>query len=309
MASLELDLLRTFAAVADTGSFTAASGVVARTQSAVSMQIRRLEDIVGRRVFERSSRALALTADGELLLDYARRMLALNDESLQRLARPPVTGHIRLGVTEYFVPNELPHLLARFAGLHPGIRLEVRMGLSRELREDPAAGRLDAALVRLDESAHAPAAIWEEPQAWVSAKGVEPAAKDPVPLVVLPVPCVLREFAIATLKRQQRAWRLAYTGSSMASVQAAVLAGLGVSIVARSSILPGMQVLPRGRRWPDPGPLRIGVVQGKGARPEIVAALASVARESLAALSARSAAPVARRPAAAPARASAAFRG
>src|SRR3954469_12461568 len=173
-ANLEIDLLRSFAAVADTGSFTAAAAVVARTQSAVSMQIKRLEETVGRRVLERSSRALALTREGELLLHDARRLLALHDESLQRLARPPVSGHIRLGVTEYFVPNELPRLLARFAALHPGIRLEVRMGLSRELRADLAAGRLDAALVRLDESADAPTAIWEEPQAWVSAGDVEP---------------------------------------------------------------------------------------------------------------------------------------
>ena len=305
--NLDLDLLRTLAAVADTGSFTAAAAVVARTQSAVSMQVKRLEEAVGRRVVERSSRALALTQDGEILLGYARRMLALNDESMQRLARPPLEGRVRLGVTEYFVPNELPGLLARFAARHPGVHLEVRMGLSRELRADLGAGRLDAAMVRLDPGEGD--AVWEEPQGWVAAQAWTPQRGVPVPLVALPVPCVLREFAIATFRRQRREWRLAYTGSSMASVQAAVLAGLGVSIVGRSSVLPGMQVLAAGRAWPDPGRLRVGVIRGKGARGEIVAALEAVAREALLPVSAAASAPASRSPAGSAGRGSARRRG
>src|SRR3954471_5834925 len=211
MQNLELDLLRSFAAVADTGSFTAAADLVARTQSAVSMQIKRLEEILGRRVFDRSSRALALTTDGEVLLDYARRMLELNDESLRRIARPPVTGRARLGVTEYFVPNEVPRILARFAAAHPGVQLEVRMGLSRDLRVELDAGRLDAAIVRLD-VAKAAEPIWQEAQHWVAAEGWTLEKGEAIPLIVLPPGCVLREFAMETLKRHKRPWRLAYTG-------------------------------------------------------------------------------------------------
>jgi DNA-binding transcriptional LysR family regulator len=281
-ANLDIDLLRSFTAVADTGSFTAAAAVVARTQSAVSMQIKRLEETVGRRILERSSRALSLTRDGELLLQDARKLLALHDESLQRIAQPPVAGSIRLGVTEYFVPDELPRLLSRFAARHPGVRLEVRMGLSRDLRADLAAGKLDAAIVRGDGKGSAGTSIWREPQCWVAARDWVHDPATPVPLVALPPGCSLRDFAIASFERRRRAWNLAYTGSSMASVQAAVLAGLGVSVVARSSVKEGMRVLPAGRAWPDPGPLEIGVLQGKGSRPEIVAALEAVARESLA---------------------------
>ena len=281
LQNLELDLLRSFAAVADTGSFTAAAGRVARTQSAVSMQIKRLEEALGRRVFERTSRSLALTGEGELLLDYARRMLALNDESLRRLARPRVSGRARLGVTEYFVPNELPGILARFAAAHPGVQLEVRMGLSRDLRAELDAGKLDAAIVRLDGGASAEP-VWREPQVWAAAEGWEAEKSAPVPLVALPPGCVLREFAMATFRAQKREWRLAYTGSSMASVQAAVLAGLGVSILAKSSVLRGMRVLPRGRRWPGPGELVVGVLRGVGAHGEIVEALEAVARDALA---------------------------
>src|SRR3954467_12143027 len=128
IANLDIDLLRSFAAVADSGSFTAAAELVARTQSAVSVQIKRLEDLVGRRVFERTSRSLALTPAGETLLGYARRILALNDESVRSVVEPPVAGAIRLGITEYFVPSDLPRLLARFAAAYPGVHLEVRMG-------------------------------------------------------------------------------------------------------------------------------------------------------------------------------------
>jgi len=284
MQNLEMDLLRSFAAVADTGSFTAAAGVVARTQSAVSMQIKRLEEVLGRRVFERSSRSLELTADGAVLLDYARRMLELNDESLRRIARPPVTGRARLGVTEYFVPTEVPRILARFAAAHAGVQLDVRMGLSRDLRVELDAGRLDAAIVRMERGQKAADPIWKEPQHWVAAEGLE-IGKGAIPLVVLPPGCVLREFAIETFKRQKREWRLAYTGSSMTSVQAAVLAGLGVAIVSESTIVPGMQVL-QGRGWPDPGALEFAVLKGAGARDEIVEALDSVARDALAVIGA-----------------------
>jgi DNA-binding transcriptional LysR family regulator len=279
-ANLDIDLLRSFAAIADTGRFTAAAELVARTQSAVSVQVKRLEEIVGHRVFERTSRSLALTAAGATLLGYARRILDLNDESVRRLTEPPVSGEIRLGITEYFVPNELPAILARFAETYPGVHLEVRMGLSRDLREELTREKLDAVIVRLAPREH-DQAIWSEPQVWVAREGFEPARSEVLPLALLPAPCVLREHAIQSLRRLRRRWKIAYTGSSMVSVQAAVRAGLGVSIVPRSSAIPGMQILPKGRNYPDPGRLDVGVLRGAGARPDIVAALERVARQTL----------------------------
>jgi len=279
-ANLDIDLLRSFAAVADTGSFTAAAELVARTQSAVSVQVKRLEEIVGRRVFERTSRSLALTPAGETLLGYARRILELNDESVRRIAEPPVSGEIRLGITEYFVPNELPAILARFAAAYSGVHLEVRMGLSRDLREQLAQKKFDAVIVRLGPREREQA-IWSEPQVWVARKGFEPARGVVLPLVLLPAPCVLRQHALESVKRLKRPWRIAFTGSSIVSVQAAVNAGLGVSILPRSSLLPGMQVLPKGRDFPDAGRLDVGVLRGAGARADIVAALERVISETL----------------------------
>ena len=281
-SNLDLDLLRTFTAVVDSGSFTAAAEMVARTQSAVSMQIKRLESTLGHSVFERNSRSLALTTRGELLLDFARRMLALNDESLRRLASPPLQGRLRLGVTEYFVPSELPRILARFATTHPDAQLDVRMGLSRDLRQELQGRRLDAAIVRLDPTRDEEIEpIWREPQRWVAAEQWSIAREEVIPLVALPAPCVLREFAIETFEKQKRKWRVAYTGSSMASVQAAIVAGLGVSIVAQSSLAPGMRVLTAGRTWPNPGELRVGVLCADKSRSDLVEAITAVARASL----------------------------
>ncbi|HWI99400.1 MAG TPA: LysR substrate-binding domain-containing protein [Burkholderiales bacterium] len=278
--NLDIDLLRSFAAVADSGSFTAAAELVARTQSAVSVQIRRLEEILGHKVFERTSRSLALTRAGDTLLAYARRILELNDESVRRIAEPPVAGVIRLGITEYFVPTELPRILSRFAAAYPGVQLEVRMGISRDLRQDMAAGALDAALVRLAARERAKA-IWSEALNWMAREGDPPERGSVVPLALLPAPCWLRDHAIDSMKRLKRPWKLVFTGSSMASVQAAVGAGLGVSIMPRSSFLPGMQILPRGREYPDPGRLDIGVLRGPRAPKDIVQALERVIRQTL----------------------------
>jgi DNA-binding transcriptional LysR family regulator len=279
-ANLDIDLLRSFAAVADTGSFTAAAELVARSQSAVSVQVKRLEQLVGRKVFERTSRSLALTPAGETLLGYARRILELNDESIRRIAEPPVAGEIRLGITEYFVPNELPALLARFAAAYPGVHLEVRMGLSRDLREELAQKELDAVIVRLAPRER-DQAIWSEPQLWVAPARFEHARDAVLPLALLREPCVLRQHALESMKRLKRPCKIAFTGSSMVSVQAAVCAGIGASIVPRSSLLPGMQVLPTGRSYPDPGRLDVGVLRGAGARADIVAALERVVRQTL----------------------------
>jgi DNA-binding transcriptional LysR family regulator len=279
-ANLEIDLLRSFAAVADTGSFTAAAELVARTQSAVSVQVKRLESIVGRRVFERTSRSIALTPAGETLLGYARRILALNDATIRDIAEPPVTGRIRLGITEYFVPNNLPAILARFAAAYPGVRLEVRMGTSRDLREQLARKAFDAVIVRLARRERV-RAIWSEPQVWVAPADFEIVRGAVLPLALLAAPCVLREFALDLLKRRKRPFKIAFTGSSMVSVQAAVRAGLGVSILPRSSLLPDMQLLQKTRDFPDPGTLDVGVVSGAGARTDIVAALERVIGQTL----------------------------
>lgn len=281
--NLDIDLLRSFAAVADSGSFTAAGEIVARSQSAISIQIKRLEESVGCRIFERTSRKLALTPAGETLLGYARRMLELNDESFRRLTEPPVIGEIRLGVAEYFVPGVLTQILARFAATYPGVHLEVKMGLPSDLRIALEQGELDAAIVRVGPRDNV-RVLWREPQKWVAREDFRMEKGMLLPLIALPQGCKLREFAIGTLKKARRPWRIVFTSSGMAGVQAAVLAGLGIAIMPSSAILKGMHAIGGTRLLPDPGPLEIGIVRAASAQQDILDALEKIVCQRLKAL-------------------------
>ncbi|MFC7552906.1 LysR family transcriptional regulator [Pseudoroseomonas wenyumeiae] len=168
---LDLDLLRCFVQVAERGGFTPGALALGLTQSAVSLKVKRLEDLVGRRVFERTSRSVALTRDGETLLAYARRMLALNDEAVRRLVSPPVTGRLRLGVADHFVPRNLAPILARFARDFPDVRLEVEVGRSHELRAAQERGALDLVLGKRRDGETTGSILWTEPIVWVAAPG------------------------------------------------------------------------------------------------------------------------------------------
>lgn len=239
---LEIDLLRAFVAVAETGGFTEASGQVGRTQSAVSQKIRRLEDSLGRRVFERTSRTVSLTADGETLLTHARRILAMNDAAVRALVAPGPGGKLRLGVSEDFIPHQLPRLLARFSRIYPGIRLELRTGLSCALLEALDAGEIDLALAKKDGNAQRGRIIWREPLAWVAAEEWRlPAEEDPLPLILLPAPCSYRRIATDALDAAGRAWSVACTGHGLMAVQAAAAGGLGVTVLGRSFVQAGLR--------------------------------------------------------------------
>lgn len=275
--NLDIDLVRSFVAIADTGSFTAAGERVSRTQSAVSVQIRRLEEILRQKLLERTTRSIELTREGETFLAYARRMLELNDESIRKLSAPELAGAIRLGILEYFVPDDLPAILARFARAFPGVELEARMGLSVDLREHLAAGRLDAAIVRVTRRDRTKP-FWKESQVWVTGGSGSAEGRTPLPLVLLPEPCVLRAHALEAMQRLNRAYSIVLTASGIRGAQAAIVAGLGISILPQSCVLPGMRIL---EGLPLPAALEIGIVKGRSARPQLVDAVQAVAVESL----------------------------
>jgi len=248
--NLEIDLLRAFVAVAETGGFTAASEVVRRSQSAVSQKVLRLEDILGRRLFARTSRSLSLTREGEQLLVVARRMLELNDAAVRKLAEPPASGSLRLGIAEDFVPRQLPALLARFRRLYPDVRLELMTGLSCGLLAAYDAGRLDVAIAKKDGAAQRGRVIWREPLAWLAPAGRLPDPDAPVPLVLLPPPCTYRDVMVQALDAARRAWLPACTSGSLMGIQAAVAGGLGVTVLGRSFAQEGLQILPPSAAWP-----------------------------------------------------------
>lgn len=277
-ANLDIDLLRTFVAAADTGSFTAAGDLVARTQSAVSIQIKRLEETLDTRVFDRTSRSLALTQAGATLLTYARRMLDLNDESVRAVTAPPVTGEMRVGISEYFQPSAVTNMLARFARAYPRAHVEVRIDLSRSLKKMLAAGELDLVIGRVEPQERIEA-FWQEPLQWVCAKDAAFDAKSPLPLVVLPPGCGLRELSLALLNKKKRPWRIALTTSGMNGLLPALEAGLGVSILPASLMTGGMRALGREDGLPAPGEQGLAFFERRGAPRELVRAFSGMVRE------------------------------
>lgn len=278
---LELDLLRAFVAVAETGGFTAAAEVVGRSQSAVSQKILKLEELLGRRVFERTSRSLALTREGETLLEMARRILDLNDQAVRALLEPTV-GSLRLGVSEDFMPNLLPGMLARFQRLYPGLHLELRTANSCELLAAYDAGRLDVVIAKQDGPAQRGRVIWREQLVWMASVDYQPDFERPAPLVLLPPPCTYREVMIQALDAVGRPWFAACTASSLTGIRAAVAGGLGVTVLGRSFIGPDMQALRAPDHWPALPMTEVVLVGEERAEADLVRPLVTFLTETLA---------------------------
>lgn len=247
---LEIDLLRAFVAVAESGSFTAAADIVGRSQSAVSQKVLRLEAAIDRKVFDRTSRSLSLTPDGERLLVAARQMLEVNDRVAREFREPAGVGTLKLGISEDFIPGQLPRLLARFSRLYPGVVIDLTTALSRDLLVAYEEGRLDAVIAKKEGAAQGGHVIWREPLVWMAAADYEIDFSRPARLVMLPQPCSYRELMITALDGVRREWVAAATVSSLMGVQAAVAGGLGVTVLGRCFVQPGMQVLRAPEHWP-----------------------------------------------------------
>lgn len=276
---LDLDLLRCFATVAERGGFTAAGVALGLTQSAISLKVKRLEDLLGRRVFDRTSRSLALTPQGEILLAYARRMLALNDEAVRRMIAPPVAGRLRLGVADHFVPQHLPAILARFRRTYPEVGLEVEVGRSHELRAAQEKGALDLVIGKRRDGEAAGTLMRVEKLAWVAGADFTAPEGQALKLAMLPAGCLYRDRALAALARAGRAAEVAYTSGSLLGVIAAAQAGLAVTVLGRFSLPPGLQVVRAA--MPELGAAEMAVFGDAEGRMALVGPLVGFIRESL----------------------------
>lgn len=258
--TIPTELLRTLVAVADAGGITRAADRLGRTQPAISLQIKRLEETVGRPLFDRATRGFALTPDGELLLGYARRILLLHDEAVARVARTEPAGAVRVGLPNDFAVTLLPRILGDFAAEFPEVSLEVGCALSHSLLGELDTGRWDIVVAMTGGEPHPAAAhMWEERLAWCGAGGD---GTGPVPLIVYPQGCTYRKRMIDALERAGREWRIAYTSASLAGLVAAVRAGLGVTALSERTV-PADLVRP-GARLPRLGDVGVGLYVGEG---------------------------------------------
>ncbi|MGY4499120.1 DNA-binding transcriptional LysR family regulator [Bradyrhizobium sp. GM24.11] len=241
---LDLELLRSFVSVVEAGGFTRASERVHRTQSTVSQQIKRLEEDVGQVLLHRDGKDVRPTEAGERLLSYARRLLTLAEEARDVLREPDGDGAIRLGIPEDFAAYRLAKLLGAFSRSHPSLRLDVRADQSKNLSRDLERGELDLALFKREAGAKGAIAVWPERVHWVTSKShpIDVNATS-VPLIGFPLGCLYRAGAIHALESAGRAWHMSYSSSSLAGIQAAVAAGMGLSILSEMSIQSDHRVL------------------------------------------------------------------
>jgi DNA-binding transcriptional LysR family regulator len=278
LPDLDLDLLRCFVLVAEERGFTAAGDALGLTQSAVSLRIKRLEEVVRRPLFLRTTRAVSLTREGEVLLGYARRLLALNDEAVRRMAAPPVAGRLRLGVADHFVPRSLAPILASFVRTYPEVRLEVEVGRSHELRAKQAAGGLDLVLGKRRDGETAGTPIWTEPMVWAAAPDWAPRDDRPLPLALLPEGCLFRERALAALGRAGLPFEAVFTCDSLMGLAAAAQAGFALTVLGRSGLTEGLvEVI----GLPPLGAVEMAVFGDPAGRHQVVEPLVGFIRDSL----------------------------
>lgn len=239
---LDPELLQAFVAVADHRSFTRAATMLNRTQSAISMQIKRLEARLGVALFERTKASVALSAAGEGLLGYARRILSLNDEAVARLREQKIEGVVRLGVMEDYGTHVMPPLLASFMALHPQIHVEMETGLTAFM---PArlGSVYDLVIAMHPKGSGEGEFLRREQPVWATGTDHVIEAQAPLPLALYPTGCLFRKWAIDALDGARRPWHLAFVSHSLAAVEQVVAQGLAVTVVKARTLAPKLRPL------------------------------------------------------------------
>jgi len=239
---LDLSLLKTFAAIVDEGGLTAAGKVVGRTQPAVSHQLSRLERLVGHKLLVVGRRSLSLTHDGEILLQYARNMLRLNDEARARIAASDIEGRVIFGVPDLYA-SILPDILRAFGLAYPRIEIELRLTRSVHLHTALRRKEVDLALVSRLPNIDGGRFVGTMPLVWVAGIRDHPEMIDPLPIATLPTGSIGRAIVVEALENFGRAWRFVSVSDSFAGLHAAVASGLAVSVIPQCEVLPDMRVL------------------------------------------------------------------
>ena len=241
---LGIDLLRAFATVHQSGSFSLAAEILGRSQPAISLQIKRLEERVGSPVFERTSaRGAALTTVGLTLMEYAHQIIALHDEAVARATSPSLKTFVRLGILEELGNYRLPAVLHSFSKVFPDANLQVQVKLSNSLMLEMLQGRLDIIVIAAEANIPNSVPLWSEQLVWVASSAVPSPMRDPLPLVSLPEPCFYRKAATRALSSAGQQWTAVCTSSTMAGIRASVIAGIGVTVMGKTEVTEGLRIL------------------------------------------------------------------
>lgn len=275
---LHPDLLRSFVAVAESGTFTGAARALGLRQSTVSQHIRRLEEAVGRRLLDRDTHRVAITAEGEALLDHARRVLDAHARMARYLDGAPLRGRLRIGASEDFVLSALPDVLADFGRRYPEVNIELTAGLSENLYGLFDTGALDVLFVKRRGGDRRGIVAWSEPIVWVGRPDYRSPGDGALLLLLYPPPSVTRARALEALEAAGTAWRVAFTSASLAGLTAAARAGIGVMPHSARLIPPGLAVLTPQAGLPALPHLEF-VIIGPGGRHPVADALTHAIRQ------------------------------
>lgn len=288
-AALDPDLLRAFLLIAEGNSFTRSAAMLGRTQSAISMQIKRLEELLGQPVFARGrGNATELTPHGQYLLSRARQILALNDEVLTTFRTPQIAGTVRLGVPDDYAFGYLPPVLKRFADTHPAVQVDVLCEPSEDLVARLKRGELDLAIpssLQADGVNQIP--LWRGQLVWVTSTRYAPHRLDPLPLALSsadplanPNSCEWASAAVRALETAGRRYRVAYISSSQVGTHAPVLAGLAVTVSAQAWLPEGLRPVRPDEGLPRLPEYGIVMIRSRHARQPVTDALAAHIQES-----------------------------
>jgi DNA-binding transcriptional LysR family regulator len=266
MRNLDVTTLRSFAAVADHGGVTRAAGVLHLTQSAVSMQLKRLEEMLDIELLDRSKRSIALTAAGEQLLGYARRILELNDKAVARLTAEEFEGEITVGLPHDIIQPYLPPVLRQFSQRFPRMQVHVTSSHTQRLREMFARGEVDMVLTTEEEPGPDGEILVQIPLRWIGAVGGSVWKQSPLPIAFC-ANCIFRSDVLRRVSRSGIAWRMVHESEHDGVVDAVVSADLGVTAFVEGSLPPHTEIIDHKGALPDLGQTRIILYTHQGEAP------------------------------------------
>ena len=278
MRNLDVTTQRSFVAVADMGGVTKAAGFLHLTQSAVSMQLKRLEELIGVALLDRTGRGIALTPAGEQMLGYARRMVTLNDEIMRRLTDEAFEGEISLGVPHDIVYPAIPRVLQQFSAAYPRVKVHLVSSFTRALKRDYEKGEMDLILTTEAEKPENAEGLCRLPLVWIGAPGGASWRRRPIQFAS-GRQCVFRARAIGSLDRAGIEWESALETESDRTVEATIAADLGIGAMIEGTEPQQLEVIEHGGALPDLGEQYINMYGGNPAKGDAVAHLAGLIRK------------------------------
>lgn len=284
MKNLSIDFLRSFVTIAQTGSYTVCAERLKRTQPAISLQIKKLEDMIGQKLFSREGNRLTLTPAGSKLFDYGVKILALNDQAMAEFDRPQVSGNIKLGIPSEYSTSLMPKIIRRFTQAYPEISMEVHCALSKDLLCAPLKNQFDL-ILSLQETPDPSqdGYIVSDQLVWVGSQQFVNGLPAKLPLIAAPSPCIYRKRATSLLAENKIPWQVVYTIGDLNGIQTAINEGLGITVLAKSTVPHGLHILPPSAMLPELGQIGVCLLNPQRVRSEAIGLLAKTMVTELAA--------------------------